>query len=116
MSKFSQTMFSSLARSRSAVASLWHHTVWLNVIVLFLTVGVAMLYIVQINHAATKGYRMRDLENEISRLDRENQKLEVAATEARSLSSISQKVHMLGLVKADTPVYRQAPSSLTLQR
>ena len=88
----------------------------LNIVALGLVTLLALLYIVQISHATTKGYRMRDLETEISRLKLENQKLEIEATEVRSMASISEKAQMLGLVKSNAPVYASSSGAVTFRR
>ncbi len=116
MSKFSQTMFSSVRKTGTLILSLGRHMFLLNLVVLGAVVLLAVFFIVQVNHATTKGYRMRDLETEISRLKLENQKLEIEATEARSMASISEKVQMLGLVKSNAPVYLSGTNAVTFRR
>ncbi len=105
MSKFSQTLFSSIRKTRTAVAAVGHNVVRLNLLLLGVMLIVSVMYIVQVNRAATKGYHIRDLETRINTLQLENQKMEVAIAESRSLDTVSKKVPMLGLVKAPTPNY-----------
>lgn len=105
MSKFSQTLFSSFRKTRTAVAAAGHNIAALNLILLGLILAVSVIYIAQVNGSATKGYHMRDLETRISSLQLENQKMEVAIAQSRSLETVSKKVPMLGLVQAPSPAY-----------
>lgn len=116
MSKFSQTMFSSARATRTLIATLGRQVVLLNVLVLGLSLALVLLYIVQVNRATTKGYMMRDLETRISELTLQNQKWEIQATEARSMAAISEKVPMLGLVKAETPTYVSPTDTVSFNR
>jgi hypothetical protein len=98
-------MFSGVHRTQTIIASLGRNVFALNLILLALIATLALLYIVQVNHATTKGYKIRDLETNIARLKLENKKMEIIATEARSMDAIARNVQMLGMVEAPAPTY-----------
>ncbi|MBI4599036.1 hypothetical protein HY734_02465 [Candidatus Uhrbacteria bacterium] len=117
MSKFSQTLFSSARKTRSAFSWMGSHVALLNVTMVFLVTVLALCQVVQANQAATKGYRIRDLETKISSLKLETQQLELSIAETRSLAAVTRNVQMLGMVKAGVPAYvRSAPAVVTYNR
>lgn len=105
MSKFSQTLFSGAAKTRTAVAFFGRNAVRLNLITLVMLVIFAAAYIVQVNGSVAKGYAIRELEDQMRQLSLDNQKLEVTVREAQSLQNVTRSVKMLGLVAAETPKY-----------
>lgn len=85
---------------------------WLNLGTLVLLVALAVVYIVQVNQTASKGYQIRELESQIHELTLRNQTLEIATQQAQSLENVARATKMIGLVKADRPEYitASAPS------
>src|SRR3989338_2717441 len=65
----------------------------------------ATLYIWQVNVASTHGYQMRDLEVAIDDMRRENQQLQFEVSSLQSIDSVTARVQMLGLTKADNVRY-----------
>lgn len=70
---------------------------WLQITLASVTIFFGMLYIWQVNIAATKGFAMRDLEQGIEDLSLENDRLSMRVTELRSTASVTKRIHMLGL-------------------
>lgn len=117
MSRFSQTLFSSVRKTKNTAAFLSRHLAVVNLCLLFLVVVTAASYIVQVNHSATKGYQIRELENAINQLELDYQMKRVKIAEAKSMENIAAKVPMLGMVKAETPQYVSGrPATVSLNR
>lgn len=102
----------SFARSSSFASHPHHfgswiqtHTSWLNIMSLCLLFVLCLSYIIQVNHSVSKGYQIRELEDQVQGLTLVNQKLEVETQQAQALTTIARATKMLGLVKADQPTY-----------
>jgi hypothetical protein len=54
-------------------------------------------YLIQVNHAATLGYRMRSVEKDIERLRLENEHVAFQASELQSVERIHHRLQMLDL-------------------
>ncbi|MBI5370361.1 hypothetical protein HZA85_04210 [Candidatus Uhrbacteria bacterium] len=81
---------------------------WFNVASLIVLISLCIGYVVQVNRTVSQGYQMRELETRINDLTITNQKMEVATQQAQSLDNIARATKMIGLVKAERPVYVQA--------
>lgn len=108
MSKFAQTMYSGVTKTRSLFSLLGRRAFALNLATLVLVVACSAAYIVQVNGSVAKGYAIRELEDQIKDLTLQNQKLEVTVREAQALENVTRSVKMLGLVSAGTPTYVRA--------
>lgn len=64
-----------------------------------------VMYIIQTNSISTKGYEMSDLENKITLLEQENQKLEFQIASNKSMKSIQSRLVGTELVVADSFQY-----------
>lgn len=64
-----------------------------------------VMYIVQTNSISTKGYEMSDLEDQITLLERENQRLEFQIASNKSMKSIQARLSGTELVVADSYQY-----------
>lgn len=64
-----------------------------------------IMYIVQMNSISTRGYEMSDLENQITLLEQENQKLEFQIASNKSMKSIQSRLVGKEFVAADTYQY-----------
>lgn len=114
MSPLFQTAFlnthSSCVRSRSFRVWSSAHIWQINVVTFSVLILLGFAYIFQVNSTASKGYTMRELETRIQELTVANQQIETEVNEAQSLSRISRAVKMIGMVKAEAPVYVNAGS------
>ncbi len=78
---------------------------------LALTVALfSVLYLVQVNALATKGYQIKDLEKRISEQKKQNERLQMKIIERQSLGSLQEKVDSLGLVRTERIEYLKASS------
>ena len=67
-----------------------------------------ILYIGQVNSAATKGYAIRDLERVNTEIRREQERLEGEIARLRSLDSVTTREAFLGLTKVENVTYVSA--------
>lgn len=117
MSRFSQTIFSSVRKTRTAAAFLSRNVMWVNLVLFLMVISCSLAYVVKVNASATKGYQIRELETVISQLKLDNQAMQVKIAEVRSMDNIAAKVPMLGMVKAETPQYvSSGPATVSLNR
>lgn len=78
---------------------------WLSYAIIAGTIVLGVLYIWQVNMAATRGFAMRDLEQDIDALALENDRLQMDAAHLRSIESVTTRMKMLGLVEVSTIEY-----------
>jgi len=81
-----------------------------GVMMLALIVICGVLYLSQVNSLATKGYKVKDLENKVSHLESVNKKLQVEVTEMRSMANIEQRLVQLNMVPVGHVEYIKANS------
>ena len=62
----------------------------LSLILLILLIGV--LYLGQTNAAATKGYRLKELQQTLAQLEKENMRLKIQTTELQSIQNIQARL------------------------
>lgn len=105
MSRFSQSLFSSIKKTKTTFASLSRYLALFNILLFVLCSSLAVTYVVQVNRSATVGYHLRDLDKEISQLELANQQMQTKISEIRSMENVAAKVPMLGMVEAVTPTY-----------
>lgn len=100
-----------------AAAFLSRNVMLVNLILFLAVISCSLAYVVRVNVSATKGYKIRELENAISQLKLDNQAMQVKIAEVRSMDNITAKVPMLGMVKAETPQYVSGmPATVSLNR
>lgn len=75
----------------------------------FITIAIlavlSLLYLVQANSSATKGYSLKALEEERTKLEAQNERLEVEAARQKSLKEIKNKTQNSGMVPVDKVDY-----------
>ncbi|MFA4846255.1 MAG: hypothetical protein WC654_06905 [Patescibacteria group bacterium] len=81
------------------------HTVALNIASLAVVGLLLIVQIIQVNAATTKGYQMRELENQISELSLLQQNLQLESRKVQSLDHVSRSIKMLGFIESDMPTY-----------
>jgi cell division protein FtsL len=76
-------------------------------IILSLTalVVVSITYVWQISQVSTQGYHLKDLERQISILEKQNEKLSFEMAGLNSLARIETVAKTLGMVKSDRVMY-----------
>lgn len=70
----------------------------INVVIGALILIFGVTYLTQINSLATKGYQIRELENQVADLQQENEDLELEALQLQSMGSVKDKVSGLNMV------------------
>jgi cell division protein FtsL len=80
------------------------------------TVFCGFVYLWQINSLATKGYKIKDLEEKVSQIKDQNKKLELEVTELRSSARIAEKLKELNLVEVAKIEYLTANGSVAVNR
>lgn len=82
----------------------WHvfqHPRVMNVLTIGTVLALGIFYVGQVNASATKGYAMRDLEQENRALQQECDQLEMEIAHLRSVDSIRTREVFLGFQKID---------------
>jgi len=74
-----------------------------------LVAGFFVGYLVQVNAASSKGFQIRTLENRISELKENGDKLELKVAQEQSVASVEQKVQAMGMVPTPEVQYVSAP-------
>lgn len=77
----------------------------LRVLVLAALVTVGISYVWQISQVSTQGYYLKDLERQVSILEKQNEKLSFEMAELNSMARIESAAKTLGMVKSDSIVY-----------
>jgi len=75
----------------------------------FLTIAVlavlSLLYLIQANRSATKGYSLKALEEERTKIEAKNERLEVEAARQKSITEIENKTKDIEMVPVDKVEY-----------
>ena len=69
------------------------------------TLFIGLLFVIQLNLTATKGYDIRDLEQQIVKLEKESKDLQLAAVELESMNRIVIQLPEYNLVQARPDAY-----------
>lgn len=80
---------------------------WLIMILVAVCVS-GLLYLVQVNALATKGYEIKDLETQASELKQKNKKIKLQITELRSTERLAKEVERLELIEVTRVEYLKA--------
>jgi cell division protein FtsL len=102
-----------LNRSRALFAL---DTRTINLLLIAATVVMFVSYLALNNQASTKGFMIRGLEQRISALETERQKLELAVVTAHSMDTIGGGIKELGLVPVAAIEYVNAPGGAVAVR
>ena len=87
-----------------------------RMLLLTATVMLGVLYIWQVNRAATAGYTMRDLESAIYELELEQERLDLHVAQLQSVDSVTERVQMLGLTQVQNIHYLTGDGSVAINR
>lgn len=85
-----------------------------TVVLIFLAFIFGSFYLYQVNDLATKGYEIRDIENEIKKLKADNEKNKIQEVELKSMHNIEKAAEDLNLVssKGSTFVSLKGPVAM----
>ncbi len=92
-------------REKKLAVQRWFFSSSFRVLLLVVVIFAGLLFVWQTSSASTKGYTINDLEKQALVLEQENQKLEFAIAQQRSLQSITQRLPQTGLVAVDSVHY-----------
>lgn len=73
-------------------------------------------YIIQVNGIATKGYKMKELEQRIEELSKAKRELEGKSLELQSLSAIGTRLEELQMVQAQDAIYLYPNAKTVLKK
>lgn len=93
------------SQKKSLRLFLGSHVVGLNIALLSVVGLLLIAQIIQVNAATSKGYQMRELENQISELSLLQQNLQLESRKVQSLDHVAHSVKMLGFVESEQPTY-----------
>ncbi|MEI9966846.1 MAG: hypothetical protein WDN67_04430 [Candidatus Moraniibacteriota bacterium] len=99
----------------SAVASLEGSAQTFFLLVLFTLFLSAGLYLFSVNQTAVQGYRIRELEKEISTLHDRNAELRITEADLRSLYRIQSSQESLQMTKIESIKYLESNHSVALR-
>lgn len=71
-----------------------------------------VVYLVQVNTLATKGYAIRELERKIAFQKKDNERVQLEIIEKQSMSALHKRIAELGLVDAGRIEYLSATASV----
>lgn len=80
-------------------------SIFYRILLFIALIFVGLAYVWQISQVSTQGYYLKDLEKQISILEKQNEKYSLEAAQLSSLPRINNEIMRLGLVKNDKIVY-----------
>ncbi len=80
-------------------------SIFYRILLFIALIFVGLAYVWQISQVSTQGYYLKDLEKQISILEKQNEKYNLEAAQLSSLPRINNEIIRLGLVKNDKIVY-----------
>ncbi|GEM_PF-6065486 len=80
-------------------------SIFYRILLFIALIFVGLAYVWQISQVSTQGYYLKDLEKQISILEKQNEKYSLEAAQLSSLPRINNEIIRLGLVKNDKIVY-----------
>ncbi len=75
-----------------------------------------VVYLIQINFLATRGYVMKDLEKQIASAKKENDAMNIRMLEAQGISKLQGKIEALGMVRSDSIEYLATQETVAVVR
>ena len=97
----SRKSFNGFERRRTISAKKGAGPVSLKFITIAILAVLSLLYLAQANRSATKGYSLKALEEEKTKIEAQNERLEVEAARQKSLKEIESKTKDLGMMPVD---------------
>ncbi|OGI24958.1 MAG: hypothetical protein A3J76_03925 [Candidatus Moranbacteria bacterium RBG_13_45_13] len=89
--------------------------VTLSFMLVMLICASGVFYIFEVNNLATKGYEIRDMENRINELRKENENLRIQAAELKSMYKIEEKTKELNMVVPKDVSYLNLPGDVAMK-
>ena len=102
-------------RKRSIDSSPKMGRVTLSFLLVALVCAAGVFYIFEVNNLATKGYEIRNLENQLSKLKKENENLRIQEAELKSMYKIEEKTRELNMVVPKDVSYLNLPGDMAMR-
>jgi len=87
--------------------------------IIFVMIGCVIFagafYLYQVNNIAIKGYEIREVENKIQDLEKENQKLKIKEVESKSMYNIEKATEDLNLVNSNNVSYVEIKGPMAMK-
>ena len=99
---------------KSKIANFNHFSI-VRVLLVTITVMLTILYIWQVSVSSTRGYAVRDLQNQIDQLHRDDERLKMEVAKLQSVDSVTTRMQMLGLVKISDIHYLNSDTSVAMR-
>jgi hypothetical protein len=106
--------FRKKTKTKKREPSQWLVVTNISLLVAILVVG--SLYVFQVNHAAGKGYEMRDLEREVATLREKTRKLEIEMVNYQSMQYLQDKAEELELISVEGVEYLDVQEGVMVRR
>jgi hypothetical protein len=87
----------------------------LTSMLVFLILLAGTFYLYQVNDLATKGYEIRDIENQIQTLEKDSKKMKIKEVELRSMYNIEKSTQELNLISPQNVTYVEMDSSVAMK-
>ncbi|KKR07254.1 MAG: hypothetical protein UT32_C0014G0013 [Parcubacteria group bacterium GW2011_GWC2_39_14] len=114
MTKYSLSGSDLCSAPKSKMQRFSKPTMW--VVLISCVVGSLMLYLTQVNAIASKGFALRDLQNQIQTLQTENEKLAVNVVELKSMNELNARVAELKMVPITQVAYYKNTEQVVVRR
>lgn len=88
---------------------------WLQILLITITLLLAGLYIWQVSVSSTQGYAVREMQEEIEVMKRQNERLKMEVAKLQSVESVTTRMQMLGLVPVSQVKYLSGDSSVAMR-
>jgi cell division protein FtsL len=89
--------------------------VTLSFVLVALVCAAGVFYIFEVNNLATKGYEIRELENRLEKLRKENENLRIQEAELKSMYKIEEKTKELNMVVPANVSYLNLPGDVAMK-
>jgi cell division protein FtsL len=89
--------------------------VTLSFILAVLVCASGIFYIFEVNNLATKGYEIRELENQLKDVQKANETLRIQAAELKSMYKIEEKTKELNMVAPKDVSYLNIPGDVAMK-
>ena len=87
-----------------------------HVVLLLALVSFGVVYLAQVNALAAKSYKIKELENNVLRMQEQSQKLDVEIAYWRSMTSLSERLENIDMIPVGSVDYVTLTSSTVAKR
>lgn len=89
--------------------------VTLSFFLVTLVCAAGVFYIFEVNNLATKGYEIKNLENQLNKLRKENENLRIQEAELKSMYKIEEKTKDLNMIVPKDVSYLNLPGDMAMK-